>query len=126
MKFDELYNRVFIAEENTEEVADPAKFNDVEPAPLPEPSASPEVETSTRNVESSATLNDYTIQLDKFAHELNNTEGTGLQVLISKLDHHDTPFQGMSGLKNKIVSAAKALRDVSEDIKSFIVYAAKK
>jgi len=133
MKFNDLYNRVFISEQDETEVADPSSpdFNDVEPAPLPEltPEVSPEMaETEpTSSPESASSITDYINQIEDFANKLNGTDGSSLQSLVSKLDRVETPFEGIySRTSAEIVDAAKTLRSVSEKLKNFIIHAAKK
>jgi hypothetical protein len=133
MKFNDLYNRVFIREQGETEVADPASpdFNDVEPAPLPEltPEVSPEMTEPepTASPESASSLTDYINQIEDFANKLNGTDGSSLQSLVSKLDRVETPFEGIYGRTSaEIVDAAKTLRSVSEKLKNFIIHAAKK
>jgi hypothetical protein len=133
MKFNDLYNRVFIREQDETEVADPASpdFNDVEPAPLPElpaPSDTPVEETPAPvAAESASSLTDYINQIEDFANKLNGTDGSSLQSLVSKLDRVETPFEGIYGRTSaEIVDAAKTLRSVSEKLKNFIIHAAKK
>jgi hypothetical protein len=133
MKFNDLYNRVFVREQDETEVADPTSpdFNDVEPAPLPEltPEVSPEMgETEpTASPESASSITDYINQIEDFANKLNGTDGSSLQSLVSKLDRVETPFEGIySRTSAEIVDAAKTLRSVSEKLKNFIIHAAKK
>jgi hypothetical protein len=133
MKFDDLYNRVFIKEQDETEVADPTSpdFNDVEPAPLPDlaPAAETPVEETPAPVaaESASSLTDYITQIEDFANKLNGTDGSSLQSLVSKLDRVETPFEGIYGRTSaEIVDAAKTLRSVSEKLKNFIIHAAKK
>ena len=131
MKFNDLYNRVFIAEQNTE-VADPADFDDVEPLPVPEvapeaPVSEEPTPTAPVPAESASTLTDYINQIEEFASKLNGTDGSSLQSLVSKLDRVETPFEGIySRTSAEIVDAAKTLRSVSEKLKNFIIHAAKK
>ena len=133
MKFNDLYNRVFVCEQDETEVADPSSpdFNDVEPAPLPElpaPSETPAEETPAPvAAESASSLTDYINQIEDFANKLNGTDGSSLQSLVSKLDRVETPFEGIySRTSAEIVDAAKTLRSVSEKLKNFIIHAAKK
>ena len=134
MKFDDLYNRVFVIEQDelevpaaNTEVADPADFDDVEPLPLPEPSLETETPAPVDNTATASSLTDYITQLEDFANKLNSTEGTSLQSLVSKLDKVETPFEGIySRTSAEIVDAAKTLRSVSEKLKNFIIHAAKK
>ena len=125
MKFDDLYNNIFISEQTDVQVADPANFDDVEPLPTPE---LPEV-TSNSPVatNSGATLTDYINQLEEFANKLNGTDSSSLQSLVSQLDRVESPFEGIYGRTSaEIVDAAKTLRSVSEKLKNFIIHAAKK
>lgn len=121
MKFNDLYNRVFVAEQETE-VADPANFNDVEGAPVPEAPMAP-----TGGAASGGTLTDYITQLEEFANKLNSTEASSLQSLVANLDKPATPFEGIRGrTSSDIEAAAKTLRSVSEKLKNFVINAAKK
>ena len=131
MKFTDLYNRVFIKEQDEQqEVADPKNFDDVEPMPLPpepttEQPAEASVDTGVSEV-SSSTLTDYINQIEDFASKLNGTDGNSLQSLVSKLDRVETPFEGIYGRTSaEIVDAAKTLRSVSEKLKNFIIHAQK-
>ena len=135
MNFTDLYNRVFIKEQpSNNEVADPADFDDVKPAPLPRTDlatddlgldASNSLENDT--VATSSNLTDYITQLEEFANKLNSTDGSSLNSLVSKLDRVETPFEGIYGRTSAdIVDAAKTLRSVSEKLKNFIIHAAKK
>ena len=134
MKFDDLYNRVFVIEQDelevpaaNTEVADPADFDDVEPLPLPEPSPETETPAPVDNTATASSLTDYITQLEDFANKLNSTDGSSLQSLVSKLDKVETPFEGIySRTSAEIVDAAKTLRSVSEKLKNFIIHAAKK
>lgn len=130
MKFDDLYNRVFLSEQDAPsdvntEVAHPDDFDDVEPMPLPEPS--PEGEQTTPAVQTSSSLTDYLNQIEEFANKLNGTDGSSLQSLVSQLDKPLTPFEGIHGrTSSDIEAAAKTLRTVSEKLKNFIIASAKK
>lgn len=143
MKFDDLYNKVFISEKELEdelddeiddaEIADPANFDDVVPAPLPEPSAADETPLATDGVASQSSsmpagnISDYINELEDFANKLNGTESNSLQSLVSQLDRPGTPFDGISGrTRTEIVRVAETLRSISENLKSFIINAAKK
>lgn len=125
MKFDDLYNNIFISEQTNAEVADPANFDDVEPLPTPNlPEVAP---SSPVSANSGATLTDYINQLEDFANKLNGTDGSSLQSLVSQLDKVESPFEGIYGRTSaEIVDAAKTLRSVSEKLKNFIIHAAKK
>ncbi len=134
MKFEELYNRVYLKEQDEKsEVATPEDFDDVEPMPLPDPAdvaveepgmPSPQVDVGGNG---SSSLNDYITKIEDFANVLNGTDGSSLQTLVSKLDKVETPFEGIySRTSAEIVDAAKTLRSVSEKLKNFIIYAAKR
>jgi hypothetical protein len=127
MKFNELYKKVFITEENSE-VAHPDDFNDVEPMPVPEPStAESQPEGNQTTVQTGSGLTDYINQLEEFANKLNGTDGSSLQSLVANLDKIETPFEGIySRTSAEIVDAAKTLRSISEKIKNFVINAAKK
>jgi hypothetical protein len=135
MKFQDLYNRVYLKEQsNKNEVATPEDFNDVEPLPLPDPvdvavddALSPTPTQTDIGASGSSSLNDYITKIEDFANVLNGTDGSSLQTLVSKLDKVETPFEGIySRTSAEIVDAAKTLRSVSEKLKNFIIYAAKR
>lgn len=132
MKFNDLFNRVFVAEQNNEEVASPSDFDDVDPLPVPEiPVATMPADTGTavapQAANGASTLTDYITQLEEFANKLNGTESSSLQSLVSQLDKVESPFEGIySRTSAEIVDAAKTLRSVSEKLKNFIIHAAKK
>jgi hypothetical protein len=142
MKFDDLYNKVFVSEQDEDEdltatdkeVADPADFNDVEPLPLPEPAEVPETPLATDGTEpapaqpvSGGSISTYISELEEFANKLNGTEANSLQSLVSQLDRPGTPFDGISArTRSEIVRVAETLRSISENLKSFIINAAKK
>jgi hypothetical protein len=127
MKFTELYNQVFVKEQNDDimnkEVADPADFNDVAPLPLPEPTEEQPIAPAVTGT----TLTEYIAQLEDFANKLNSTDGGSLQALVSSLDKKDTPFEGIySRTSLDILNTAKTLREIAETIKNFIIHASKK
>ena len=125
MKFNQLYNAIFINEQE-EEIASPENFNDVQPLPLPEPPVEG-TEPTVPSVATGSTLNDFITQLEDFANKLNSTDATSLQSIVSNLDKVETPFEGIySRTSAEIVDAAKTLRSVSEKLKNFIIHAAKK
>lgn len=137
MKFDDLYNKVFVSEQakDEKEVADPTDFNDVEPMPLPEPPVASDTPLATDGVEQTpatsqmpaGSVSDYISELESFANKLNGTESNSLQSLVSQLDRPGTPFDGISArTRGEIVRVAETLRSISENLKSFIINAAKK
>lgn len=126
MKFNDLYNSVFLKEQNETEVANPENFNDVEPLPVPEPPAAVDSQ-ATPSAANAGTLTDFINHLEEFANKLNSTDPTSLQSLVSNLDKVETPFEGIYARTSaEIVDAAKTLRSVSEKLKNFIIHAARK
>lgn len=133
MKFDDLYNKVFVAEQDKVEstdIADPSDFDDVEPLPLPE---QPPVEDGDMQdpiqqpVVPTNNISSYISELEEFANKLNGTEESSLQSIVSRLDRPGTPFDGISArTRSEIVRVAETLRSISENLKSFIINAAKK
>lgn len=143
MRFEELYNSVYLKEDEankeTEEapvesggstVPMPEDFDDVEPIPqAPGEQAEGETEgtTSEATAPTGATLKDYIFQLEDFAEKINGLEGTSLQSLVSSLDRPGTPFDGISSrTKVDIVSVAETLLSISEKLKSFMINAVKR
>jgi len=140
MKFEDLYKKVFVAEQEakvkSDEIASPDDFDDVEPLPLPEldtdvaPEASEEkglAPEAAPSSEGTSTLNDYISKLDDFANTLNDPSGESLASLVSRLDKPETPFDGISGrTSTDIIAAAKTVREVAETLKNFLIHAAKK
>ena len=135
MKFDDLYNKVFIAEQEKEpvlgagdEVPAPENFDDVDPLPLPDVEE-PVLATDEAPVESTGggTLGSYIDELESFADKLNGTGSESLASLVSGLDKIETPFDGISARTTaEIVDAAKTLRSISEKLKNFLIQSAKK
>lgn len=127
MKFDDLYNRIFIREQapsdaNTE-VASPEDFNDVDPIPLPSPQQGSTEPTGASVTGSS--LTDYMKQCNEFADKLQSS-GDCLQTLVATLDKPLTPFEGISGTSSDIEKAASILRQLAGRLLSFNIAAAKK
>jgi hypothetical protein len=140
MKFSDLYNKVFVKEQNeigTEEpeVAVPQDFDDVDPAPIISgDETAPGVEgadvdqppVDATGGQGQANLASYVEELESFALKLNSIDGDSLQRLLANLDKVGTPFDGISQrTKGEIVNAAKSLQSISERIKEFIIHAAK-
>jgi hypothetical protein len=136
MKFDELYKRVYLNEQDKEVSAEeapkeagnetteanPEDFKgDVEPMPQP----APEPATEEAAAPSGMTLLDYTNKLDELAELLLNTNGDCLQKLVVSLEKPNTPFQGISGKSAEIVRAAGVLNDLSGRLKMYIISSAK-
>ena len=140
MKFDDLYKKVFISEEEDKgkntEVASPEDFDDVEPMPLPELDTEDNIDLATDEApvapETSAsgsggsTLKDYVFKIEEFANVLNGTDGDSLAALVASLDKPETPFEGISSrTSSDIISAAKTLREVVETLKNFLIHSLK-
>lgn len=134
MKFIDLYNKVYIKEQDEledTEVAVPEDFDDVDPAPVlatsPEPtgdvSPAPTEDVGGQGV---GNLSTYVQELEDFASKLNSIDGDSLQRLLAQLDKVGTPFDGISErTKGEIVNASKSLQSIAERIKEFIIHAAK-
>jgi hypothetical protein len=139
MKFDELYKRVYLneqdkevsAEEAPEEIgnetteANPEDFKgDVEPMPQP---ALPEPATAEGQSEVSqgTTLMDYVNKLDEVSELLLNLDGDCLQKLVLSLDKPGTPFDGISNKSAEIVRTSEALSTLSGKLKMYIISSAK-
>lgn len=129
MKFKDLYNQVFIAEQempsdaNTE-VANPEDFDDVDPIPLPEPGATPPA-AAAGAPQVSSSLTDYMTQCNEFADKLQSS-GDCLQTLVASLDKPLTPFEGISNTSSDIEKVAALLRQLAGRILSYNIAAAKK
>ena len=134
MKFDELYNRVYLNEqekEAAEEIgnetteANPEDFKgDVEPMPQPTP-AEPATAEGEAEVPQGTTLMDYVNKLDEISELLLNLEGDCLQKLVLALDKPGTPFDGISGKSAEIVRTSEALSTLSGKLKMYIISSAK-
>lgn len=137
MKFDELYNRVYLVEQDKEEVAaeevtggtteaNPEQFkDDVEPMPQPAAEEAPVASEGEAEVPQGMTLMDYTNKLDEVAELLLNLEGDCLQKLVLALDKPGTPFDGISGKSAEIVRTSEALSTLSGKLKMYIISSAK-
>lgn len=125
MKFDALYNRIFVTEAEEEGVPMPEDFDDVEPAPVaPEEGAAEEGATDVAP-QSGSTLKEYVDELESFADKLNGVDSS-LQTLVATLDKPGTAFDGISSkTKGDIVRVAEMLLGISENLKSYIINSAK-
>lgn len=127
MKFDDLYNRVFIAEQDlpsdvNNEVASPEDV-EVDPIPLPSPA---DVQNGTSAPQTTTSLTDYMKQCNEFADKLQNESGACLQALVMSLDKPLTPFEGISKLSSDIEDAAEKLKRISGRLLSYNIAAQKK
>lgn len=132
MKFDELYNQVFLAEQITDpdEIPTPDKFDDVEPAPLPgKETALPTGDEDLVPSEGSGdegTIRQFMDELEQLSDKLNGVDGNSLQQLLKQLDKPGTPFEGIAGkLSSDVTRASEILLSISEQLKTFIISAAK-
>lgn len=127
MKFDDLYNRVVIVEQENTEVASPEDFNDVEPMPLAEPSSESDELALTSDIQSTSGLTDYIKLTLDFVKKLQDSDGgESLQTLVKRLDFPGSGFDGISaGMSSKILAAVKAVQDVTAELVSRNIHAAK-
>lgn len=127
MKFDDLYNRVVIVEQENTEIANPEDFNDVEPMPLAEPSLETDETTSLSDTQSTSGLTDYIKLTLDFVKKLQDSDGgESLQTLVKRLDFPGSGFDGISaGMSSKILAAVKAVQDVTAELVSRNIHAAK-
>lgn len=133
MKFNELYNRVYLNEQDKEAPeeagnesteANPEDFNDVEPMPQPALSE-PAAEEGEAEAPQGTTLMDYVNKLDEVSELLLNLEGECLQKLVLSLDKPGTPFDGIANKSAEIVRASEALSTLSGKLKMYIISSAK-
>jgi len=132
MKFDDLYNRVFVNEQDevatNTEVADPADFNDVEPMPLPEtPLATDEAEPVAASNSSTSSVNDYIKLTLDFTNKMQDAMGgESLQTLMKSLDYPGSGFDNVSkSMSSKILAAVKAVQDVTAELVALNIHATK-
>jgi hypothetical protein len=111
MKFNDLYNRVFVTEQ-PEEIANPEQFkDDVEGLPVPEPSL--DAEEGTESTGRASNLSSYLQSITQMEKDLVSVEGPCLQKLIHQLDKPGTPFEDTKKqISNLAITAAKALSDL--------------
>lgn len=126
MKFDDLYNKVFLSEQDVNtEVASPDDFDDVDPIPLPEPAPEGQPDPGAAQPTASS-LTDYISKCNEFADTLQNPNGGCLQSLVASLDKPLTPFEGISNTKSDVEKAAGILRSLAGRLLSFTIAATKK
>jgi hypothetical protein len=123
MKFNDLYNRVFVAEQelpsDAEDVAQPSDV-DVEGLPLATDNggAAP---TIGGGGSGPSDLMGYLKQIEEFTNKLNGVEGNSLQSLAVTLSKPGTPFEGAADrLAGNIESAAKSLGDLSATLRRLV------
>ncbi len=139
MKFDSLYQHVFLTEqdqpiknsetpaesqpETTKEetpsmegggVAEPDNYN-IEPLPVIKPA------TDNGN------LSKYITTLVKFANSMQNTETECLQKLVNDIDHPGSLFQGISReVSSSIIKIASDAKDIATVLEGFVLNAPKR
>lgn len=130
MKFDALYNQIFVTEADKDaetKVAMPEDV-DVEPLPLPEPSDEAPVEGNETGVAPSApvtgggTLSDYLTKVQEFAKVLNDPDGDCLNKLIKQLDRPATPYEGIAGkITSDLVRVVEGLRSIETNLANYVI-----
>jgi hypothetical protein len=141
MNFDDLYNRIFISEQDEQpeagantEVADPADFDDVEPAPLPEPASEPEMGTEDSvegevSPESSSSLMSYIDDLRNLANKLVNEKNPSQTLIgmLSNLDKPATPYEriGDDQMRSRILQAKQLLNTIADELADYSIKAVK-
>lgn len=129
MKFDDLYNRVFIAEQElpSDPNTDVAHPDDVEVDPIPLPSpADVQAGSSAGPAVTTGSLTEYMHQCNDFADKLQSANGDCLQSLVLNLDKPLTPFEGISKLSSDIEDAAEKLKRISGRLLSYNIASQKK
>jgi hypothetical protein len=134
MKFDDLYNRVFVNEQDeavdtTSEVADPNDpAYDVEPMPLPEtPLATDGSDSGEASETATTSVTDYIKLTLDFTKKMQDAMGgESLQTLMKSLDYPGSGFDDQSKrMSSKILTAVKAVQDVTADLVALNIHAAK-
>jgi len=135
MKFEELYKRVYLTEQDEapkDEVADtgtteakPEDFQDVEPMPQPETEVAPATPEGQTETQSGLTLMDYVNKLDEVSDMLLNLEGDCLQKLVQSLDKPGTPFDGIASRATEIARTSEVLSSLSGKLKMYIISSGK-
>jgi hypothetical protein len=140
MKFDSLFKTVFLGEQDEL----PVNQNDVSSSEDEAPIELPETEPAGDGVPvpdnydvepvpvqqpmgDAGSIKNYIMKLDGFADELNSTDTSSLQQIITDIDRPGSLFQGISReVSGDIIKLAKQVRDVSEILKGFIINSAKR
>jgi hypothetical protein len=129
MKFDALYNQIFVTEADKEietKVAMPEDV-DVEPLPLPEPSEAPVEGDETgmapsTSVSGGGTLSDYLTKVQDFAKVLIDQDGDCLNKLIKQLDRPATPYEGIAGkITSDLVRVVEGLRSIETNLANYVI-----
>jgi hypothetical protein len=145
MKFDLLFNQVFLTEdaeeyihghdENNPNAGAPAVHDDTSVEPTGEtPDGVPTPDNYSVDpapVGSSGgdagTLKEQVRKLDEFAEALNGVDGESLQKLVNDMDRPGSLFQGISRETSpEIIRIAGQVAELSEIIKGFVINSAKR
>jgi len=128
MKFDALYNQIFIAEADEDvqnKVASPEDV-DVEPLPLPptpEPSETPAPEgtETAAPVSGGGTIGDYVLKIADFISILQDDKGGDcLNQLIKRLDRPSTPYTGIDGkVAADLVRVVEGLKSIQTNLLNY-------
>jgi len=127
MKFDALYNQIFIAEADEDvqnKVASPEDV-EVEPLPLPpEPSEIPAPEEGTETaapVTGGGTIGDYIKKITEFTTVLQDDNGGDcLNQLIKRLDRPSTPYTGIDGkIAADLVRVVEGLKSIQTNLLNY-------
>jgi hypothetical protein len=132
MKFNTLYNNVFITEQD-ETMPNPDVAADVPPSPVtsdgvPSPdnySVEPApVTVSSGNIN---TVKEFVVKLEEYADSLNGVDNESLQKLVNDLDRKNSLFEGISReTSSDIIRLAELSVSLSEKLKGFIINSVKR
>jgi hypothetical protein len=126
MKFEEFYNQVFIAEAGDDvatKVASPEDV-EVEPLPLPEPSAPaiPGEEGTEPSVTGGGTIGEYISKIQDFTKILQSDEGDCLNKLVKRLDRPSTPYTGIDGkVTADLVRVVEGLKSIEANLINYSI-----
>ena len=143
MKFDLLFNQVFLTEDAEEYIhghdgnapANPVVHDDTSvetPADHPEGTPLPDnydVEPSPVGGSNgdAGSIKEQIRKLDDFAEALNGVEGNSLQQLVNDMDRPGSLFQGISReTSSEIIRIAGQVAELSEILKGFVINSAKR
>ena len=136
MKFDTLFNNVFITEQDDlvpgTDATPEAPTTDAAPVPPSDGVPTPDnynvepapVSASAGNVSS---VKEFVIKLEDYADSLNGVDGDSLQKLVNDLDRKNSLFEGISReTSSDIIKLAELSVSLSEKLKGFIINSAKR
>jgi hypothetical protein len=138
MKFDNLFNTVFITEQ--EDISVPAEADEIgtevtpeEPVPsedggIPTPDNYDVEPAPVAQVAGDAgSVKNYIMKLEEFADNLNGVDNGSLQQMVTDMDRAGSLFQGISReTSSDIIKLAEQTRQLSEILKGFIINSAKR